>query len=128
MAMNHLPAVLMTWTAGLLLATGWLTLTGRLPPNHLLGIRTRRTLADPAAWHVAHQAAGPWVLAAGMADLLFAAALLTGPPAPVTAALCGAGVLLTVILLVVAAASGVAALGRRTGHPDSRRDAHDRGR
>ncbi|MFI0479586.1 hypothetical protein [Actinomadura sp. 9N215] len=45
--MNHLPAVLMTWKAGLLLATGWLALAGRLPPNHLLGIRTRRTLAGP---------------------------------------------------------------------------------
>lgn len=124
--MNHLPAVLMTWAAGTLLAAGWLALTGRLPRNHRFGIRTRRTQADRAAWRVAHHEAGPWILAAGAADLLVAATLLTGPPAPVAAAFCGLAVLLTVTLLIVAAATGIAAVGPSGSRsPASVHDAHD---
>lgn len=42
----------------------------RLRPNHLVGIRTGRTLRSDEDWYLTHEAAAPWFIAAGTASLV----------------------------------------------------------
>jgi uncharacterized membrane protein len=39
---------------------------GRVPPNHLYGCRTVRTLADPKLWYEANRVSGKYFLASGV--------------------------------------------------------------
>lgn len=55
--------------------TGLLALTGKLPGNGLLGVRTPETRRSPEAWKLANRAAGPAFLASGAALGLGALAL-----------------------------------------------------
>lgn len=45
--------------ASVFVIVGWLSTTGRLPRNRVVGIRTRATMASDDAWIAAHRAAGP---------------------------------------------------------------------
>ena len=55
--------------------TGLLALTGRLPGNDVLGVRTPETRRSPEAWKLANRAAGPAFLGSGLVLLLGTLAL-----------------------------------------------------
>ena len=48
---------------------------GRVPPNHLYGCRTRRTLSDPRIWYEANRTSGKDFLISGV--LVLVASLVT---------------------------------------------------
>ena len=78
--MEHFVGPTFATGIGLLIAFAGACLVLRLlPPNRRLGICTRRTMADPAAWYIAHRALGWVVLAMG----LLVAALSMWPTYPV---------------------------------------------
>jgi len=63
--------------AGLVLfLVGWMALHGKLPPNHLAGIRTPFTLRSKENWYVSHRHAAPVLIFAGVAVAATGAALL----------------------------------------------------
>lgn len=55
--------------------TGLLALTGKLPGNDVLGVRTPETRRSPEAWELANRAAGPAFLGSGLVLLLGTLAL-----------------------------------------------------
>lgn len=55
--------------------TGLLALTGALPGNGVLGVRTPETRRSPEAWKLANRAAGPAFLGSGLVLLLGTLAL-----------------------------------------------------
>lgn len=60
---------------GVLLAVlGVPLMLARVPPNRWYGFRVRRTLSDPSVWYAANRYAGGWMLAAGVACIVVAAA------------------------------------------------------
>lgn len=67
--------VLLVGLALVLAGTGAAALTGRLPGNGVLGVRTPETRRSPEAWELANRAAGPSFLGAGLVLLLGALAL-----------------------------------------------------
>jgi hypothetical protein len=73
-------AVALLALSAALAGVGLAGLTGRLPRNHLIGLRNRTLRADDAAWRAGHAAAGRALLAAAGAPLLLAAVLLVSPP------------------------------------------------
>ncbi|WP_425563048.1 SdpI family protein [Luteimonas vadosa] len=81
----------------LLCAIGLVLLLGGLPPNRWFGLRTDRTLANPAAWYRAHRACGWFFLALGVA--IFAMSLW--PTIPVHPAWGLASVAVTVAAAVL---------------------------
>jgi uncharacterized membrane protein len=60
-------------------AIGLLLLFKALPPNRWLGLRTARTLANPAVWYRTHRALG-WLF---LVTALVAAVLALWPTTPV---------------------------------------------
>ncbi|MFJ9855167.1 SdpI family protein [Streptomyces sp. NPDC101150] len=62
-------AVALGALAVLTILMGWLGRKGKLKPNPLFGIRTRRTLSDPEEWYRVHREIAPWAYAAGAAVL-----------------------------------------------------------
>jgi len=58
--------VLLACAALVLCAVGVLGTTGRLPGNKVLGVRTPETYRSREAWVLAHRAAGPSFLGAGL--------------------------------------------------------------
>ncbi|CND67798.1 Predicted integral membrane protein [Mycobacterium tuberculosis] len=96
---------------GLLVAlTGRLTATGRIGRNRFVGIRTRSSKADDAAWRIVHRTAQPWLIGGGVAlalgGVVAAASASARPAADI------AGVVALVVLVLVGTASGHAALRR----------------
>ncbi len=89
------------FVAAVLVALGVGPVRGRVPPNHMYGFRTRRTLADPRAWYAANRAAGLGSILTGFATAVAAvatyAAGLTLPAAP----LVNLGVLLSGVAATV---------------------------
>ncbi|QNP40194.1 SdpI family protein [Lysobacter solisilvae (ex Woo and Kim 2020)] len=79
-------------------ALGVLLILKAIPPNRWFGLRTTRTLADPAVWYRAHRAYGWLFLAIG----LVAATLGLWPTTPVHPAwgLVGVLVLASATILV----------------------------
>src|SRR5699024_2762626 len=69
-------AVLLALAGLILVATGVLGLTGRLPGNNFLGVRTPETRKSPDAWRLANRAAGPGFVGAGVMTVAGAAGLL----------------------------------------------------
>lgn len=55
-------------------------LTGRLPRNRWVGLRTAGVRQDDEAWRIAHQAAGGPLMVAAGPPLLMGAALIAAPP------------------------------------------------
>lgn len=75
-ALSILAAALLVLTGLVLLATGVLGLTRRLPGNNFLGVRTPETRKSPEAWGLANRAAGPGFVGAGVMAIASAAGLL----------------------------------------------------
>lgn len=76
--MNAVLVVVLVLLVGFALVvggTGLAALTGRLPGNDVLGVRTPETRRSPEAWEMANRAAGPAFLGAGLAVLLGTLAL-----------------------------------------------------
>lgn len=76
--MNAVLVVVLVLLVGFALVvggTGLAALTGRLPGNGVLGVRTPETRRSPEAWEMANRAAGPAFLGAGLAVLLGTLAL-----------------------------------------------------
>ena len=85
-----------------LLAVALLAARGRLRRNMLVGLRTRATLRDEAAWQAAHRKIGPSLAAAGLVWIGSAAALAAVRPeaaAARSAFAAALGLLLTWLLL-----------------------------
>lgn len=76
--MNAVLVVVVVVLVGLALVvggTGVLALTGKLPGNGILGVRTPETRRSPEAWESANKAAGPAFIASGVTLLLGTVAL-----------------------------------------------------
>lgn len=76
--MNAVLVVVVVVLVGLALVvggTGVLALTGKLPGNGILGVRTPETRRSPEAWDSANKAAGPAFIASGVTLLLGTVAL-----------------------------------------------------
>ena len=77
-------------------AIGMLLLFKALPPNRWFGLRTARTLADPAIWYRVHRAVG-WLF---LVTALVAAALGLWPTTPLHPAWGLVGVLAVTVAFV----------------------------
>ncbi|MBN9494321.1 SdpI family protein [bacterium] len=53
-----------------LVALGILSLTGKLPRNHVAGIRTRYSLASDRNWYATQRAGSPWLIFGGVAVVI----------------------------------------------------------
>lgn len=76
--MNAVLVVVVVLLVGLALVvggTGLLALSGTLPGNRFLGVRTPETRRSPEAWELANRAAGPAFLGSGVVLLLGTLAL-----------------------------------------------------
>ncbi len=70
-------AFLLAFVGGVIIVwVGWLGLTGRLPRQHLAGIRTPYALSSDERWGAVHRHAGPYLVLGGAATAAAAAALL----------------------------------------------------
>jgi uncharacterized membrane protein len=68
-------------SAVILAVTGGLGMTGRLPRNTLIGLRTSRTLRDDDSWRISNRTAGWYALVAGAVQGWLAVWLVgTSPP------------------------------------------------
>ena len=88
----------------ILVVTGVLGMTGRLPKNDWFGIRMHVVMSSDAAWLAGHRASGPWLLAGGLGALAAGVTLVVFRPDAVTGAR-----LATVSLIVAFLLAGVAA-------------------
>jgi uncharacterized membrane protein len=98
-------ALLLVMIGGTLFAlVGVLGLVGKLPRNHIAGIRTSYTLSSDEAWEKTHRAAAPFLIFGGvavaMAGLAFAPFAFAGSIAT--------GVAVAVILVCAALLVGAA--------------------
>ena len=89
------------------IALAWLGFVGKLPRNHIAGIRTPFTLSSEERWYAVHRAGGPVMLlgavaafAAGLAFLPFALA------GKVADGLAAAIIMVMAVMILVAAVSG----------------------
>ena len=80
--------VVLLLAGGALLAIALPAARGRLPRNHLAGIRTARVMRSERSWRVGHEAAAPWLLAAGIVVAAGAAALLAVRPPEAVGGVC----------------------------------------
>lgn len=101
-----------------LVTVGLLGLLGKLPPNHIAGIRTPYSLSSPERWYAVHQAGSPIMIFAGVAivsaGLAFLPFVITGKISNPVAA---------VVLVVMATFTLAAALSSwRVGTAAARRN------
>lgn len=69
--MQHFVGPTTSTALGLAIAlAGFLLILRLLPPNRWIGLRTKRTMLDAAAWHKAHSALGWVVLPLGLSIAL----------------------------------------------------------
>jgi len=71
-----LPHLLMLGMGVIFFTLGRKAARGELKPNHLVGLRTARTLASEEAWYRVHARAAPFWMAAGAALVLVSIAVL----------------------------------------------------
>lgn len=70
-------AFLIVFAGGIVVAwVGWRGLTGKLPRQHIAGIRTPYTLSSDERWRAVHRHGGPYLVLGGAAAAAAAAALL----------------------------------------------------
>lgn len=70
-------AFLIVFVGGTVVAwVGWRGLTGKLPRQHIAGIRTPYTLSSDERWRAVHRHGGPYLVLGGAAAAAAAAALL----------------------------------------------------
>lgn len=98
----------------LLLVTGVLAITGRLPRNDWIGLRLHEVMRDEVAWRMGHRAGGPWLVAGGVVDTVVGAGLLLwhdrlSSPSRIAIQL----ILVAVVAYTVAAWRALAAVRRR---------------
>ncbi|QKW37732.1 SdpI family protein [Actinomadura sp. NAK00032] len=101
--------------SGVLVAVvGRLGATGRIQRNGLIGIRTRRSMADDESWLVVHRRAQPWMHASGASLIATGAvAIATGSNEPVAAVTTLVGVVACALFAVAGTAAGHRELARR---------------
>jgi uncharacterized membrane protein len=58
---------LVTVAGVLFVVLGWMGLLGKLPPNHIAGIRTPFTMRSEQNWYATHRAAAPLLIFGGVA-------------------------------------------------------------
>ncbi len=92
-----------------LIYVGIISIRGQLPRNGRLGIRTPSTLESDAAWHAAHRAAGPWIIAAAFGTVVPAAVALFRAPNDTFTLITMVGLGLMVALVAVASLAANAA-------------------
>lgn len=85
----------------------------RLRPNHVVGIRTSKTMRSDEAWYTAHVAAAPWFRVGGILLLVGSAISLAvagrDEPSLLAAAIHQAALLLPVVVLLVGSLVGLRA-------------------
>lgn len=74
---------------------------GKLPPNGIMGIRTRTTQSSPEAWQAAHHAAGKLLIPVSALVLLGCLLVLTGITEKLGTAEVLSSVLLGVLVLAI---------------------------
>lgn len=94
---------------GLVAYLGLLAGRGRLPRNHVAGIRIPATMSSPGAWEAGHRSASPWLMAAGASVMIPGAIALLRPSHGLMVALTMSGLALMVALVGVATALASAA-------------------
>ncbi len=74
---------------------------GKIKPNGVFGIRTKRTMNDPDEWYRVHREAAPWVLGGAVASIGGIVAVLLVPRgAPQIVALLVSMAIMAVLLTV----------------------------
>ncbi|MBE7517798.1 MAG: SdpI family protein [Thermoflexaceae bacterium] len=100
-------ALLVMTLAGVIVVTlGWLGLQGKLPRNHVAGIRTPYTMRSDETWYATHRHGGPILIFAGVAAVSAGLALV-----PFAAAGAVSDSLTAATALAMAAVLLMAALG-----------------
>ncbi|HKS91775.1 MAG TPA: SdpI family protein [Tepidiformaceae bacterium] len=86
---------------------GLFGLLGKLPPNHIAGIRTRYSLASDQNWYATQRAGSPWLIFGGiaiaMAGLAFVPFVFAGKLSQVPATI------VTIALVVLLVITGIGA-------------------
>ena len=68
--------IVLTLAGLVLLVIGWMGLRGKLPRNHVAGIRTPFTMRSDENWYATHRNAAPVLIFAGVAVMAIGLALL----------------------------------------------------
>jgi uncharacterized membrane protein len=107
------PYVILLGAGVAIVVTALLAASGRLPRNHLAGIRTPNVMCSEQTWRAGHTAAAPWLLAAGSVVTAGSVALLTMRPNEVVGGLClfVLAVFMGVLVAVATRVAGRAARG-----------------
>jgi uncharacterized membrane protein len=90
--------IVLVVAALVMVVSGVLGLIGRLPPNGVIGIRTRFTRASDANWYAVHRAGAPWLIFGGVAAFVIGTAFL---PFMAIGKLSDGGALAVVIVVLV---------------------------
>ena len=102
---------------------GWMSLVGKLAPNHIAGIRTPYTRRNPGNWYATHRAAAPLLIFGGVAALMTSLAFLPFALAgSVSDGLAVAVLIVIVGLLLVSAVGGWAYGTAAAKRGESQRD------
>ena len=68
--------LVMAVAASLLTVVGWYAWLGKLPRQHIAGIRTPYTMANDEQWYAAHKHGAPYLIFGGVATLAISLAVL----------------------------------------------------
>jgi uncharacterized membrane protein len=96
----------MTLGAAVVTMVGWYAWLGKLPRQHIAGIRTPYTMANDEQWYATHKYGAPYLIFGGVATLAMSLAVL---PFAIAGALPGAfsaAVLLAGTMVLLTAAIG----------------------
>lgn len=68
--------LVMTLGAATITAVGWYAWLGKLPRQHIAGIRTPYTMANDEQWYATHKYGAPYLIFGGVATLAMSLAAL----------------------------------------------------
>jgi uncharacterized membrane protein len=94
----------MTLGAAVITAVGWYAWLGKLPRQHIAGIRTPYTMANDEQWYAAHKYGAPYLIFGGVATLAMSLAVLPFAIAGVLPDAFAAAVLLASAFVILIAA------------------------